>query len=61
MTGTLFVEGFVLAIFSPNPQGERKERSHERLGKNKKQLKKRKTETICREGEEVYTSDSDAV
>jgi len=51
----------ILAIFPPNPQDNRKERNHERLGKNKKQLKKGKTETICREDQEVYTSDFCAV
>lgn len=50
---------FILAIFPPNPQGERKERSHGRLGIFKTSAENREPMTICHKNEEVCTSDSD--
>lgn len=49
----------ILALFPPNPQGERKERSHEALEKYRKKAESRETITIRHENEDVYTSDSD--
>jgi hypothetical protein len=48
---------FILALLSPNPLGERKERSHDRLEKCRKKAESREPITICHESEEVYTSD----
>ena len=48
-----------LAIFPLNPQGERKERSHGRLGIFKVLARNRESMTLCHNSEEVYTSDSD--
>ena len=45
------------AIFPPNPQAKRKERSHDRLEKYRKKAESRETITICHESEEVHTSD----
>ena len=47
----------ILALNPPNPQGERKERSHGRLGKSKALARNKEPITICHENEEVYTSD----
>ncbi len=47
----------ILALFPPNPQGGRKERSHGRLEKSKALARNREPMTICHENEEVYTSD----
>ena len=50
----------ILALFLPNPQARRKERSHEPLGKSRKKAESREPMTLCHENEEVHTSDSDA-
>ena len=49
----------ILALFPPNPQIERKERSHGRLEKSRQKAESREPITLCHENEEVYTSDSD--
>ena len=49
--------GVILALFPPNPQARRKERSHERLGIFKVLARSREPITICHESEEVHTSD----
>ena len=47
----------ILAFFLSNPQGKRKERSHEALGFFKTIAENRGTMIIRHESEEVYTSD----
>ena len=55
------VKNIIVYRFIPaNPQDERKERSHERLGKCKKKAKSREPITLCHENEEVYAPDFDA-
>ena len=51
----------LLVLFLSNPQGKRKERSHEALGKCRKIAKGGKVTILCFKNEKAYTSDFLAV